>query len=332
MKALRYLGPNELKVMQVEKPQPAAGEVLIRVKSCGICGSDVHGYMGLTGRRTPPMTMGHEFSGVVETVGEGVQTLVPGDRVAPYPVDYCGSCAQCRAGKTNVCSSKRQFGVLSVDGAFADYICVPAHLCFKLTEKVSFEEASMMEPLAVAYHAVQMAGDLRGKRVMIVGAGTIGLLVLVCCLVQKPDFVLVSDLSEERLKLAKKMGADATYHPPGGEESPKDYDVAIEAVGAGPSVRSAMDSLRIGGKAIWVGNNKPMIEINMQQIVTRELSVQGSFLYDLGDFEAAVKLINEGIVDLSPMLSKTIGLEEAPEWFERLARDPGSLIKVVVNP
>jgi len=331
MRALRYLGPNMLELMEVEKPLPKAGEVLIRVKSCGICGSDVHGYLGLTGRRTPPMTMGHEFSGVVEEVGAGVTALKPGDRVAPYPVDYCGKCEQCLQGKTNVCSNKRQFGVLTVDGAFADYICVPAHLCFTLSESASYEEASMMEPLAVAYHAVQMAGDLRGKRVMIVGAGTIGLLVLACCLVQKPASVLVSDLSEARLELAKKMGADETYRS-GAGDAPKEYDVAFEAVGAGPSVRSAMDSLRIGGKAVWVGNNKPMIELNMQQVVTRELNVQGSFLYDLGDFEAAVKLINEGLVDLKPMLSKTICLEEAKEWFDRLAKDPGSLIKVVVNP
>lgn len=331
MKALRYLGPNVLEVQDVPRPEPAAGEVRIRVTACGICGSDVHGYLGLTGRRTPPMTMGHEFAGVVDAVGAGVKTLRPGDRVAPYPVDFCGECELCQSGNYHLCSHKRQFGVLTVDGAFAEYICVPERLCFRIADGVSDAQASLMEPLAVAYHAVRRAGDLQGKHVLIVGAGTIGLLVLQCCILQKPASITVSDLSDNRLAVAREMGASCTVNPLRGGKA-EQMDVAFEAVGAGASVRSAMESLRFGGMAVWIGNNKPMIELNMQQVVTRELRVYGSFLYSLEDFETVVGLINAGNINLSPLLSREISLEEAPDYFRQLAENPGDLIKVVVKP
>lgn len=332
MKALRYLGPNVLEVQDVSRPEPGAGEVLLRVGACGICGSDVHGYLGLTGRRTPPMTMGHEFSGTVAAVGEGVTRLQPGDRVAPYPVEFCGNCGFCSAGKTNLCADKRQYGVLTVDGAFAEYLCVREDLCFPIADGVSFAQASMMEPLAVAYHAVKTAGDLKGKRVLIVGAGTIGLLALLCCRIAEPKEILVSDLSAERRELALKLGADAAVDPVTEAEKLADVDVAFEAVGAGASVRSAMAALRIGGTAVWIGNNKPMIELNMQQVVTRELKIRGSFLYDMEDFGTVVDLINQGTLDVSGLISREIPLEDAPAAFRQLAEDPGGLIKVVVNP
>ena len=332
MKALRYLGPNVLEVQDVSRPEPGAGEVLLRVGACGICGSDVHGYLGLTGRRTPPMTMGHEFSATVAAVGEGVTRLQPGDRVAPYPVEFCGTCGFCSAGKTNLCADKRQYGVLTVDGAFAEYLCVREDLCFPIADGVSFAQASMMEPLAVAYHAVKTAGDLKGKRVLIVGAGTIGLLALLCCRIAEPKEILVSDLSAERRALALKLGADAAVDPVTEAEKLADVDVAFEAVGAGASVRSAMAALRIGGTAVWIGNNKPMIELNMQQVVTRELKIRGSFLYDMEDFGTVVDLINQGTIDVSGLISREIPLEDAPAAFRQLAEDPGGLIKVVVNP
>ncbi len=331
MKALRYLGPNQLEVLEVEKPTPKANEVLLRVRACGICGSDVHGYLGITGRRIPPMTMGHEFVGEVAAVGENVTALSVGDRVCPYPVDYCGTCELCKKDMKHLCANKRQFGVLTVDGAFAEYIALPAHLCFPIADTVSFEVASLMEPLAVAYHAFLHAGDLNGKKVLIVGAGTIGLLVLACCRLQKPASVTVSDFSDARLQLAKEMGADFVCNP-GKNESTNDIDVVFEAVGAAGSVKGAMDALAFGGTAVWIGNNKPIIDVNMQQIVTRELKIKGTFLYSLHDFETVVGLINDGKLEVSKLLSKTISLEEAPQYFKQLAENPGNLVKVVVAP
>jgi len=331
MKALRYLGPNQLEVMEVPTPSPKEGEVLLRIKACGICGSDVHGYLGLTGRRTPPMTMGHEFVGEVASLGEGVTDLKVGDRVCPYPKAYCGECENCQNGLYHLCSTRTQFGVLEEDGAFAEYLCVPAHLCFHIADGVSYELASLMEPLAVAYRAVSHADCLKDKHVLIVGAGTIGLLAMACVKLQNPASITVSDFSDTRLQLAMEMGATRVVNPGKGEKV-SNIDVAFEAVGAAGSVNSAMESLAFGGTAVWIGNNKPMIEINMQQIVTRELNVRGTFLFSLRDFETVVGLINEKKVDVEKLLSAVISLEEAPKYFKQLAENPGDLIKVVVKP
>ncbi|HBR04006.1 MAG TPA: galactitol-1-phosphate 5-dehydrogenase [Ruminiclostridium sp.] len=340
MKALRYLEPNKLEIQDIAKPSPKKNEVLLRVRSCGICGSDVHGYLGLTGRRTPPMTMGHEFSGEIVEVGADVKSLKAGDRVAPYPVDFCEECDMCKKGDFHLCKNKRQFGVLTVDGAFAEYICLPEKLCFRIADNVSFDVASLMEPLAVAYHGVGRAGSLKDRTVLIVGAGTIGLLALACIKMQKPSKIFVSDLSDFRLGMAKKMGADVLINSSkyelrqiiDRETGGKGVDMAFEAVGATASVKSAMSALAFGGTAVWIGNNKPLIEVNMQEIVTRELKVYGSFLYSLNDFKTVVDHLNNEELDVSEVISLNIPLEKAPDLFDKLAHDPGALIKVIVNP
>lgn len=338
MKAVVYEGPNLLEYKDWAEAAPKPGEVKLRVRACGICGSDVHGYLGLTGRRREPMVMGHEFAGEVVELGEGVTDQAIGDRAAVYPVDFCGQCEMCKRGDFHLCLHKRAFGVLDVDGAFAQYICVPAKCCFPLDNNVSYAVGSLMEPLAVAWRGVEHGGDLSGKTVLIVGAGTIGLLALGCVKMKHGATILVSDLSDYRLSVAREMGADILINP-GKEDVRKavaDYtrgkgvDVAIEAVGAAPSVQQAMSSLCFGGTAVWIGNNKPVIEINMQEIVTRELKVHGSFLYGYEEFKTVAGLVNQGRLDLAPLISKTISLKEAPEYFYTLAHDPGNLIKVVV--
>ena len=195
MKGIVYEGPDTLTYRDVPDVTPRRGEVKIRVRACGICGSDVHGYMGITGRRTAPMIMGHEFAGEIAGLGQDVEGWKPGDRVSVYPVDFCGNCEMCKKGQVHLCLNKRAFGVLDVDGAFAEYICVPAKCCFSLSDKVSFSMGSLFEPLAVAYRSVEHAGELEGKTVLIVGAGTIGLLALACVKMKKAGKILISDLS-----------------------------------------------------------------------------------------------------------------------------------------
>lgn len=338
MKAIVYGGPNILNYKEVPDVSPKALEVKVRVKACGICGSDVHGYLGLTGRRLEPMIMGHEFAGEVVELGEGVTDYQIGSKVAVYPVDFCGKCEMCKQGDVHLCLNKRAFGVLDVDGAFAEYICVPAKSCFKVEDHVSYAIGSLMEPLAVAYRGVGHAGDLTGKTVLLVGTGTIGLLALACIKMKNPAKILVSDLSDNRLEVAKAMGADVVINPAkenfkeviASHTAGKGVDVAIEAVGAAPTVQQAMSSLAFGGKAIWIGNNKQMIEVNMQEIVTRELKVEGSFLYGYKEFGTVVELLNSGKLNVEPLISEEITLKQAPEYFEKLAKTPGNLIKVVV--
>lgn len=195
-----------------------------------------------------------------------------------------------------------------------------------------------MEPLAVAYRGVCHAGELEGKNVLIIGAGTIGLLALACCKRKGCRKIIVSDLSGGRLEVARQMGADAVINP-GEEDFVKRLreetdgalaDVSIEAVGIDATVAQAMSSLRLGGTAVWIGNNKPQISVHMQQIVTRELRIQGSFLYGYREFGEATAMLNEGKIKVESLISQMISLEEVPAYLDKLAHAPGDLIKVVV--
>jgi L-iditol 2-dehydrogenase len=282
--------------------------------------------------------MGHEFAGEVVELGESVTDYQIGSKVAVYPIDFCGECVMCKKGDVHLCLNKRAFGVLDVDGAFAEYICVPEKSCFKVEDHVSYAIGSLMEPLAVAYRGVGHAGDLTGKTVLLVGTGTIGLLALACVKMKNPAKILVSDLSDNRLEVAKAMGADVLINPSKenfkevieSHTNGKGVDVAIEAVGAAQTVQQAMSALAYSGTAIWIGNNKQMIDVNMQEIVTRELKVAGSFLYGYKEFKTVVELLNSGKLNVEPLISAQITLAQGLEYFEKLAQAAGDLIKVVV--
>lgn len=338
MKGLVYCGNEVLEWKEVQDVTPKDSEVKIKVKAAGICGSDVHGYQGITGRRIPPMIMGHEFSGSVVEVGKDVKTLEAGDRVAPYPVDYCGECPFCKIGDTQLCPNRRQFGVLTVDGAFAEYICVPEKVCYKINNNISYSAGSTIEPLAVAFRGVQNAGNLEGKNILIVGSGTIGLMVVACVKAQNPAKIIVSDLSNSRLNVAKKMGADIAINP--SESDIKEIilantdglgvDFSFEAVGVTPTCVQTLENLRIGGKSVWFGQGKKIVEIGMLEIVTRELNVSGSFMYGIKEFEAAVDMLNQGKIDVEPLISKEVPMSQGAEWFEKLKR-PEELVKVILR-
>ena len=340
MKALVYYGPEDLRLDEIADVKPAPGEALIRVRACGICGSDVHGYLGITGRRIPPMVMGHGFSGQVAEVGEGLTGVEVGDRVAVYPVIFCGDCEPCRQGNVHVCRKKKALGVLECNGAMAEYVSLPEKLLFKLSDPISYDVGSMMEPLAVAYRGVNHAGDLAGKDVFIVGAGTIGLLAIAVVRMRNPARIFVSDVSDIRLGVAKAMGADHIINP--SKDNVRDFidhetggvgvDVAFEAVGATPTVQQAMAGLRVGGTAVWIGNSAKMVDVNMQEIVTRELRVLGTFLYTFQEFSDVADLLNSGRLNVEPMISlRAPMMEQGVELFARLAKNPGPLVKVILQ-
>lgn len=339
MKALVYYGPSDLRYEDIKDVTPKKGEVKIRVKAVGICGSDVHGYLGLTGRRIAPMVMGHEFSGQIVEIGKEVTDLKLGDRVAPYPVEICCQCEFCLQGQTHICINKKAYGVLDCNGAMAEYICVPANLVFKIDDTVSYSVAAMMEPMAVAYRGVNNAGYLEGKNVFIVGAGTIGLFTLALVKMKNPAKIFISDLSDSRLSVAQKLGADVLINS--SKEDPvgvimentdtQGVDVAIEAVGITATTKQTMSSLKLGGTAVWIGNLAKFIEVNMQEIVTRELKIYGSFLYTLSEFKEVIDILGTGKIDVTPIVSKEIPLEEGFSMFKTLAENPGDLIKVVIT-
>lgn len=338
MKGLVYLGEEVLEWKEVDDVTPLDHEVKIKVKGAGICGSDVHGYQGTTGRRIPPMIMGHEFSGVISEVGNSVKELRPGDRVTAYPMDFCGDCPMCHKGKVQFCPNKRFFGVLTTNGAFAEYLCVPAKLCYKLQNNISYSAGSTVEPLAVAFRGVDHGGDLEGKNVLIVGSGTIGLMLVACAKIKNPAKIIVSDLSNSRLDVAKMMGADVVVNPTevdlasviSTETQNHGIDVSFEAVGITPACVQSLEHLRIGGTSVWLGQGKKIVEIGMLDIVTRELQVIGSFTYGLKEFEAAVDLLNSGKINVTPIISKEVPMSQGAQWFEKL-KQPEELVKVVLT-
>ena len=341
MKGLVYQGPKELVWQDVSDVHAGEKEVRIKIKAVGICGSDVHGYLGLTGRRIAPMIMGHEFSGEVDQVGDGVTSVAVGDRVTAQPVQFCGTCEFCAQGLTNLCASpkKKFFGVLDCNGAMAEYLVVPERLLYKLPDTLGYEAGALAEAVAVAYRGVKRAGDLTGKHVLVIGAGTIGLLVLALVKMRGAEKVYISDLSDGRLAVAQQMGADVLLNP-GTEDvlqrvkeltGGKGVDISLEAVGVTPSAKQSIELLRTGGHAVWIGNSAKTVEIPMQDVVTRELRIDGTFIYTHEEFGEAVELLGSGAMHVEPMISLVADMQRGPELFAKLADDPGDLIKVILS-
>jgi len=340
MKALVYRGPRSLTLEEVARPALAEREVLVRVAATGICGSDVHGYLGLTGRRIPPLVMGHEFCGTVEELGPGVEGVRAGDRVVVEPIVSCGACSFCRRGLTQQCTSRKCFGVMEFNGSMAELVAVPARLLHRMPEALSPALGAMVEPVAVAHRAVSKVGELiTGGSVLVVGAGTIGLLLLALARLHRPRRVLVSDLNERRLALARSLGADVTLHPSRGgivdavreHTDGEGVDVSFEAVGASATVEQALESLKPRGTCVWVGNSQREIRLDMQRAVTRELSVLGSYIYTSEQFGEAIGFLARGEIDVEPIVSCRVPLDRGPELFAALSEPQTDLVKVVLE-
>jgi L-iditol 2-dehydrogenase len=342
MKALVLTAYRRLEIQDLPEPVPGPRDVRVRVRACGICGSDVHGYDGSSGRRIPPIVMGHEAAGVVDAVGAEVKSLQPGDRVTFDSTVHCGECAYCRSGQVNLCDRRRVMGVspgdYRQDGAFAEAVVVPERIVCRVPDAVPLEHAAMVEPLSVAVHAVRRAKVTKGDRALVVGCGMIGLLTLQAAKAAGCASVVAVDVDDERLVRARRLGADVTLG--GGDDvaagvneltGGRGVDVAFEAVGAPAPIATAVGSLRKGGTLVLIGNVTPRVEVDLQAIVTRELSLLGTCASS-GEYETALELLARGAVRLDGLISKVAPLEEGPAWFERLyAREPG-LMKVILQP
>ena len=316
MKAFHELVLAELPIPRIERP----GDVLIEVAAAGVCGSDLHGYTGQSGRRIPPLVMGHEATGRVVAAGAGVGDLLPGTRVAIHPMDGAGS-------------ERRMMGK-DAPGAFAEYVVWPARNLVRLPDAVTFEQGALVEPLSVAVRAVNRAGSGAATSAVVVGAGTIGLLVASVLQHRGVATVVISDPSAERRAVATRMGVGVAVDPhqidvtevvldlTGG----KGADVAFEAVGIGATVAQAHAVVRYGGTIVWIGNNVRMIDVDMQQVVTRELAVLGTYGMSDDDFVDALGLLEAGAIDVSALINRRATLEEGPALFDALLASP-SVVK-----
>ena len=343
MKALLLEEYNKLVITERPDPEPAADEVLIRVRAVGICGSDVHGVDGSTGRRIPPVVMGHEAAGIVIAAGSEVSGIEPTQRVTFDSTIYCGKCACCESGKVNLCEHRKVFGVscneYRQDGACAEYVTVPARGIYKIPDKVSFEQAACVEPLSVALHAVNRAGSEPGGPAVVFGAGMIGIFIVQVLKARGVEQVWAVDLNQERLEVAAKLGADKTFDP-------RETDIAAEthkltggggaalsfdAVGVDETLAAAVTCLAKQGTCVLIGNFRPVAGLPLQRAVVREITIRGSCA-SAGEYPECLELLESGKVRVDPLISAVAPLEEGPSWFKRLYdREPG-LFKVILRP
>ena len=347
MKALLLTAPSSLAVTDLETPEPDAGEVRVRIAACGICGSDVHGYTGSTGRRIPPLVMGHEAAGIIDAVGKNVSGELVGQRVALDSTVFCGECEFCNNGQENLCTHRQVLGV-SCDayrrqGCFAEYAIVPERCVYPLPDQMGFVAASLLEPLTIGLQAVRLGNASPATRsAIVIGAGTIGLAIIVALKSYGVQRIAAVDLDASRLNEAREFGADAVFEADqitakqlaewGASSADTDgADLVLEAVGAAASVETAIHAVTRGGTVVLVGNVSPAVELPLQTVVTRQIRLQGSCA-SAGCYPEAIELAASGAVDLSRFVSRVAPLEDGIDWFERLHnREPG-VLKVVLQP
>ena len=343
MNALLLKQYRRLELVDMPGPAPGPGELLVRVHSCGICGSDVHGFDGSTGRRQPPLVMGHEAAGTVAGIGAGVTGFREGDHVTFDSTVYCGACFFCTRGEVNLCDNRQVLGVSCGDyrrhGAFAEYVVAPARIAYHLPDALRFEHAAMIEAVSVAVHGVGLTPVRLGDCALVVGAGMIGTLALQALKLAGCGQIIVADVDTGRLKMALDLGATAAINPKEGDVAEfvrertggRGADVAVEAVGATEPIQTAIAALRKGGALTLVGNVAPKIELPLQAVVTRQLRLFGSCASS-GEYPTCIDLLARGAIRVEPLISAIAPLAEGPAWFERLyAREPG-LMKVILQP
>ena len=343
MKALVLTEYKKFEVQDVAVPEVQPGEVLVRIKAVGICGSDVHGMDGSTGRRIPPIIMGHEASGVIETVGSEVSLWKVGDRVTFDSTIYPLNDWYTAKGLYNLSDNRMVLGVSCGDyrrhGAFAEYVNVPQHILYKLPDNVSFEHAAMVEPIAVALHALNLTTISLNDTAVVGGSGMIALFVIQLLKVAGCGKIIAFDIDQSRLNLAQKMGATHIFNANTDNVAAevknltngRGADIAFEVVGITSVLKTLIESVRKGAQVTLVGNVSAEVQLPLQMVVTRQLKLQGSCAI-CGEYEAALGLISQGKLDVDALISAVAPLNEGEEWFNRLYnREPG-LMKVLLKP
>jgi L-iditol 2-dehydrogenase len=343
MKAMLLKAYKELIITEAPRPEAGPADLLVRVKACGICGSDVHGFDGSTGRRIPPIIMGHEAAGVVEQVGGEVTAFRAGDRVTFDSTVYCGRCHFCRRGQINLCDNRRVLGVSCGDyrqyGAFAEYVVVPDRIAVKLPDDLSFERAAIVEAVSIALHAVRLGRVELADSAVVIGAGMIGQLITQALRAAGCGRVISVDVDDTRLELARRLGADTTINAKTADvpaqvlklTDGRGADRVFEAVGTVAAITSAIASARKGGTVVLVGNVTPKVEIPLQAVVTRELSLLGSCA-SAGEYPACLDMMARGAINVAPLISAVAPLNQGPSWFERLYRHEAGLMKIILTP
>jgi 2-desacetyl-2-hydroxyethyl bacteriochlorophyllide A dehydrogenase len=298
---------------------------------------------GSTGRRIPPLIMGHEAAGTIKEAGSGVTEFHAGQRVTFDSTVYCGKCFFCRRGDINLCDNRRVLGVSCNDyrqhGTFAELVAVPGHIIYPLPEKINFEQSALVEPCSVAFHAVAITPLMLNDTAVVVGTGIIGLLVIQALRISGCGNIIAVDLEAERLALARKLGADAGVNPAREDAASivrkmtdgRGADAGFDAVGVNASLKTALNSLRKGGQLTLIGNLRPEVGLALQRVVTGEIAVRGSCA-SRGDYPACLDMIARGVIDVDALISAAAPLAEGANWFKRLYEKEKGLMKVILRP
>lgn len=342
MKALVLEEYNKLVYKEVPVPEISDNEVLVKVKACGICGSDIHGLDGSTGRRIPPLIMGHEASGVINSTGKNVKGWKPGDRVTFDSTVYRLDDWFTLRGMYNLSNNREVIGVspgnYRRNGAFAEFLALPEHILYRIPEHVTFEQAAMVEAAAVALHAVNIAEIQTGDKCLVTGAGTIGLLVMKLLKISGSSSIIAADINKNSFAKAVKAGADYTFLPSDinldkeirSLTADRGVDISFEAVGNNETVNLAINLVRKGGKVVLIGNTSPLVEFPLQKVVTGELKILGSCAIR-GEYEMILDLMNSGKLDVDDQIVAIAPLKEGAEWFRKLYKketEPGKVILI----
>ena len=342
MKALVLEGVKQFAYTDVPIPEIAPDEVLVQVKATGICGSDIHGMDLSSGRRIPPIIMGHESAGVIAKIGDAVHDWQVGDRVTFDSTIYCGECHFCRRGERNLCDNRRIVGVSTEEfkqhGAYAEYVALPAHILYRIPDNLSFVHAAFVEPVSIAVHAVERSPIAMNDTALVVGTGLIGLLLIQVLKQTGCGRIIGVDIDDERLDLAHELGADVTFNST--DESVlkhiQDYtngrgaDIAFEVVGITPTLQLGINALRKGGSLTLVGNISAYAELPIQSVVMREITLYGSCTSQ-GEYPVSLDLLAQGKVQVEPLITDVVPLSDGAAWFERLYNEKG-LLKVLLTP
>lgn len=343
MKALVLEEYNKLVYKDVPDPEISTHEVLVRIKACGICGSDVHGFDGSTGRRIPPLIMGHEASGIIETIGSEVKSWKPGDRVTFDSTVYPLNDWFTLEGRYNLSDNREVLGVspgdYKHDGAFAELLAVPQHILYRIPDSVTFEQAAMVEAAAVALHAVNISGMKAGDNCIVTGAGMIGIFVIKLLKIAGAGIIIAVDNDSAKLMSAKKNGAGAAFDPSEKnlEEGIKALtnsrgsDISFEAVGKSETVNISIEVCRKGGTVVLIGNLSKFVEFPLQKVVTRELKILGSCAIR-GEYEVILGFLADKRLRVDDQISAIAPLSEGADWFRKLYNKEGGLNKVILIP
>jgi threonine dehydrogenase-like Zn-dependent dehydrogenase len=336
MKALYYPEWGKLEVRELPRPSLADGEVLVRVSNCGICGSELETFKARNQRRTPPLIMGHEFCGFIEEV-RGIRSgWAKGSKVIVHALIHCGECAPCRRGDTNLCITRQVFG-MHRPGAFAEYVAVPERVLISCPEDLPTATAVFAEPLANGLNAMRQGPTARKSRVVVIGAGPIGLM---CALAAKHVYrsnVVVADLVSERLDAARMVGADRTVHVPQQDlareaRSYWDGDKAefvIDAVGSAETKLLSLELTEPGGMAVWVGLHQDRINLDSYALTLGQKSVGGTYSGSMNDLRQAVQLLASGVLEIG--WAKRYRLQDGEMGFREMLEGKGDNIKAILG-